>query len=291
MRRAAAIAIPLFALAAVVFARPQTKAVDHDLIYMKQAGAAFTMDAFRPAKPNGEAVISIVSGGWYSDHSGINPDLANAFTDRGITVFEVVHGAQPRYKIPEIEAQIARAVRYVRASAAKYGVDPKKIGIYGSSAGGHLSLMSAVVGDDGKPDAPDPIDRVSSKPDAIVAWFPPTDMVNFGTPGRMPFNEPNYLIFRGAFPLKPDATMDEAKAVAKSLSPIYGVTKNFPPTLLIHGDKDPLVPLQQSQAMDAAFAAAGVDHKLIVVPGGVHGGAPFIPKLADTVAWFEAKLK
>lgn len=294
MRRAAAIVFAstsALVLAALVAARTQATTVDRDLIYLRQGGVAFTMDAFRPAKPNGKAVIFVVSGGWVSDHGGINADLARPFTDNGITLFEVVHGAQPRYKIPEIEAQIARAVRYVRANATKYGIAKDKVGIFGMSAGGHLSLMSAVVGADGKADAADPVERESSKPNAIVAFFPPTDMVNFGTPGRMPFKEPSYLVFQGAFPVKPDDSVESVAKVAKSLSPIYGVTKDFPPTLLIHGDKDPLVPIQQSQAMDAALGAAGVDHKLIVVPGGVHGGAPFIPKFADVVTWFSEKLK
>lgn len=279
----APVALFLLALA------PQS--VDHDLIYLKQGGVAFTMDAFRPAKPNGIAVVSIVSGGWFSDHSGLNPELAKPFTDRGITVFEVVHGSQPRYKIPEIETQIGQAIRYVRANADRYGVSTTKIGVFGGSAGGHLSLMSFIKGDDGKPEDKNPINRVSSRPNAIVALFPPTDMVNFGAPGRMPFKEPKYLVFQGAFPVKPNATEDEMRVVAKDLSPIYGVQKGFPPTLLIHGDKDDLVPLEQSQKLDAALGQVGADHKLIVVPGAGHGGAGFVERMGDVVGWFLDKLK
>lgn len=271
--------------------RSQAASVDHDLIYMKQGGAAFTMDAFRPATPNGIAVLSLVSGGWYSDHSGINPGLAKAFTDKGITVFEVVHGSQPRYKIPEIESQISRAVRYVRANAAKYGVSPSKIGIFGGSAGGHLSLMAAVQGDDGNPDASDPVAKASSKPNAVVALYPPTDLANFGAPGRMPMNEMMFVPFKGAFPLKADATPEENTAMAKGISPIYGVTKGFPPTLLMHGDKDALVPLEQSQHMDEALAKAGVDHKLVVVPGAGHATKEFGERIGEVVDWFLSKLK
>lgn len=275
---------PLLALLAL------RQSADHDLVYLKQGGAAFTMDAFRPAKPNGIGVVYVESGGWFSDHSMISETAAKPFTDRGITVFEVVHGAQPRYKIPEMEAMMSRAIRYVRFNAAKFGVNPSKIGIVGGSAGGHLSLMAAVLGDDGKPDARDPVDRVSSRPNAVVAYFPPTDFVNFGTPGRMPFREPKYLVFRGAFPVKPDATPREMNDVAKDLSPIYGVTKAFPPTLLIHGDKDDLVPVQQSQAMDAALAKAGVEHRLIVVPGTGHGGSTADGHIQEGVDWFLKEL-
>ena len=269
----------------------QAPAVDHDLIYLKQGGAAFTMDAFRPARPNGKAVVFIVSGGWVSTHAGITPVLAAPFNAAGMTVFEVVHGSQPRYKIPEIEGQISRALRYVRANAGTYGVDKEKIGVFGMSAGGHLALMAAVGGDDGNPDAKDPIDRESSRPNAVVAFFPPTDFLNYGAAGRTPLTEALYAPFRGAFPLKPDATPEAVRETAKELSPLYGVTKGFPPTLLVHGDKDPLVPLQQSESFDAALAAAGVEHRLEVVPGGVHGGAAFLPKIADVVMWFQDELK
>ena len=239
------------------------QSVDHDLVYLHAGGAAFTMDAFRPAKPNGIGVIFVESGGWFSDHSMINAATAKPFTDAGITLFEVVHGAQPRYKIPEMEAQIGKAIGYVRGNAAKYGVSPAKIGIVGGSAGGHLSLMSAIVG----PEA--------EHPNAIVAYYPPTDLVNFGSTGRMPFKEPGYVVFTGAFPVTPTTPVEQMTAVAKGLSPIYGVTKAFPPTLLIHGDKDTLVPLEQSQRMDAALASAGVDHKLVVVPGTGHGASTY----------------
>ena len=279
--------MPSVALLALV----ALQGVDHDLVYFKKGGAAFTMDAFRPARPNGIAVLSIVSGGWFSDHSGINAGLAKPFTDQGITVFEVVHGAQPRYKIPEIEEQIGRAVRYVRANAATYGVSPTKIGIFGGSAGGHLSLMSAVLGDAGNPGANDPVLRASSKPNAIVALFPPTDFANFGATGRMPFREPKFAIFSGAFPLKPDASPEEIGRLARTISPIYGVDASFPPTLLMHGDKDDLVPLEQSQRMDEALGKADVDHKLVVLPGEGHATAGFGKRIGDVVSWFLTKLK
>jgi len=258
---------------------------------MKSGGAAFTMEAFRPAKPNGIAVIFLVSGGWASDHNNINPAAALPFLSQGITVFEVVHGTQPRYKIPEIEQQVARSIRFIRSNATRFGIEPNKIGIFGASSGGHLSLMSGVVADSGNPDAKDPIDRVSSKPNAIVAWMPPTDMINFGAPGRMPFKEQKYLVFQGAFPVKPDASLEEMSVVAKALSPIYGITPSFPPTLLMHGDKDDLVPVEQSQKLDAVFAEKGVDHKLIVIPGAGHGPAGFVERFGDVIEWFRTKMK
>src|SRR5271170_2355336 len=86
-----------------------------DVIYMKAGGTAFTMDVFKPAKPNKAAVVFMISGGWVSDHSMLatmGRGVEQVFGDAGFTVFEVVHGAQPRYKVPEIVEQVRTAVRF-----------------------------------------------------------------------------------------------------------------------------------------------------------------------------------
>src|SRR5262245_45413365 len=132
-----------------------------DVIYGRKAGLALTMDVFTPKKPNGAAVVWVVSGGWFSGHQGINPAYLNEFLKRGYTVFAVVHGSQPRFTIPEILDDMHRAVRYIRSHAREYKIDPDRIGISGGSAGGHLSLMQGTAGDKGNPKAKDPIDRVS----------------------------------------------------------------------------------------------------------------------------------
>src|SRR5687767_14087869 len=129
-------ALLLIALFATAHCSSQERV--RDVIYMKSGGAAFTMDVFKPKDANGAAVIYLVSGGWFSDHGAINPAFAKSLNDEGFTVFEVVHGSQPRYKIPEIAKQVTRAVRFVRTNAAAYGVDPARLGITGASAGGHL---------------------------------------------------------------------------------------------------------------------------------------------------------
>ena len=277
------------AIAALVSAR-QSATVERDIVYFKSGGAAFTMDAYRPAKPNGMAVLFVVSGGWFSDHKDINPGLGKAFNDRGITLFQVVPGSQPRYKIPEMEVMVSQSVRYVRANAARFAISPRRIGVLGASAGGHLALMSGVLANLGKADAVDPVERVSSRPDAIAAFCPPTDLASFGAPGRAPWSEEKYKVFLPAFPVPPSDAAAFAKSV-REISPIGYVSPAFPPTLLIHGDKDDLVPLQQSRSMDAALAKAGVIHKLVVVPGEGHGGGLFAAGAETMFAWFEERLK
>ena len=151
-----------------------------------------------------------------------------------------------------------RAVRFIRHHAKDYGIDPARIGVCGASAGGHLSLMLGTAGDAGKPDAKDPVDRESSRVQAVACFFPPTDFLNYGKAGNRKIHaidhDPPY---RAAFDyreLDPKSRLwvpitDEARLeqIARQISPVYHVTPDDPPTLIIHGDQDRLVPLQQSE--------------------------------------------
>jgi acetyl esterase/lipase len=261
-----------------------------DVIYGHKMGVALTMDVFEPAKPNGIAVVWIVSGGWFSNHDSINPGLAKVFTDRGMTVFEVVHGSQPKFQIPEIVSDINRAVRFIRVNAVKFHIDPMRIGIGGASAGGHLSLMLGAYGGPGKEDAKDPIDRVSSEVQAVACFFPPTDMLNFGGPGIRPFKNPVMRVFWPAFGINDKTPEADLEKLAKEYSPIYGVTAKMPPTFVMHGDKDPLVPLQQSEVLMAKLKDVGVPRELVIKAGGGHSWPDMLsdfPKLAN---WFEKYL-
>ncbi len=260
-----------------------------DVIYLKQGGAAFTMDVFKPKTPNGKAIVSLVSGGWVSGHDQISPEAAAFFNNAGFTVFEVVHGAQPRYIIPEIVKQLQHALRFIHANAKTYGIDPNEIGVTGISSGGHLSLMLAGLGDDGDPKAKDPVDQASSRVNAVVAFMPPTDFLNWGGTGVMPIKNPMMAPFIAAFGLKPGATDDDIKACQGRLSFVFG-RKSFPPTLLVQGDYDPLVPPQQSHLLDGVFQTDGVVHNLIIVPGGQHDMVTVLGGVQAALKWFQDHL-
>lgn len=258
-----------------------------DVIYAKRGGVALTMDVFRPAKPNRIGVIFVVSGGWVSSHEGINPAFAKPFTDRGITVFEVVHGSQPKYQIPEILPMIQRSVRFVRANAATYGIDPEKIGIFGGSAGGHLSLLTAGTSDEGNPDARDPVDHASDRINAVAAYFPPTDFASWGGPGLNPFDVPALRIFSPAFGVDLKTSREKMAEIGLAVSPIRFVTAKYPPTYLVHGDKDPVVPLQQSQSFLEALKRLNVPVTLTVVAGAGHDmGLALGPQGEAMADWF-----
>lgn len=286
--------IPVVALALASLASLPAGAQDgsrvSDIIYTKHDGVALTMDVFKPAKPNGIGVLWMVSGGWVSNHNGINPGFAKIFTDRGMTVFQVVHGTQPRFTLPEIVKDIHRAVRFVRANATRYGVDPDRLGISGGSAGGHLSLMMGAWGDTGKADAADPIERVSSRVQAVACFYPPTDFLNYGKDSQWAYEIPMLKGYWPAFGVTEKTTRPQLEVLGKSTSPIYGDLSALPPTLVIHGDADLLVPIQQARRFAEMAKAKGAVVELDVRPGKGHGW-PGIEKDGELLAqWFAKHL-
>ena len=277
-----------------------------DVIYGRKYGVALTLDVFTPKKDsNGTATIFVVSGGWYSGHEALDapagPGFVNALVKRGYTVFAVVHGSQPKFTIPEILQDMNRAVRFVRHHAREYHVDPQRIGIYGGSAGGHLSLMQGVAGDEGDPKAKDPIDRVSSRVQAVACFFPPTDFLNYGKEGENALGRGVLAGFKAPFDFTElDSrtrafvpVTDEQKflEIGRKIAPINHVTPEDPPTLILHGDADKLVPIQQAEIFVKKMKDAGVEAKLIAKPGEGHGWRDLEKDLVHIADWYDAHLK
>jgi len=248
-----------------------------DVVYGHKDGLAMTFDVFTPSVPNGAGVLFMVSGGWVS--TWIAPEAAGRRFEpllaRGFTVFSVRHGSSPRYKVPDASADVERAVRYIKLNAATFGVDPARLGAYGGSAGGHLSLMLGLDPDAGNPQSRDAVLRGPSGVAAVVAWFPPVDLRGWTGPSER-------------FP-----ALDFPSAEAPSVSPIDFVSRDDPPVLLIHGDADMLVPIAHSERMRTALKAAGVTVDFVTIPGGDHGftrPADSQRAMELTVAWFERYL-
>lgn len=290
---------------------------ENDLIYYKQRGVALTMDRVAPTREaNGAAVMLVLSGGWFSSHDNAAPHeldqmpaifapQARELLDRGYTLFYVVHAAQPKFTIREIDEQLETAVRHIRFHAEQYGFDAGRIGIMGGSAGGHLSLMRGTRGEDGVGQAASP-SEVSSRVQAVVAYFPPTDFLNYGGTGvffdqvvrqvipggKNPFLQAfDYLEF-DPVETRLNKVTDEKRLAEhyRYIAPAYHVTSDDAPTLLLHGNVDRLVPLQQSRLMVEHFTRVDVAHELYVKDGGDHGWEATEEEVRLIGDWFDRHL-
>jgi acetyl esterase/lipase len=273
-----------------------------DVVYGRKYGTALTMDVFTPkTNAKGIGVVFVVSGGFFSSHEAINPSFIRPFTDSGFTVFAVVHGSQPRFTVPEIIQDMNRAVRFIRHHAKDYGIHPDRLGVYGGSAGGHLSLMLGMASDKGDPNAKDPVDRESSRVQAVACFFPPTDLLNFGKTGKEMIHATDHQPpFRAAFDYReldrksmlwlPITDEQKLRDITRQISPITFVTFDDPPTFIIHCDRDTLVPLQQSKVIVEKLKKTGVEAKLVVKEGAGHGWTGLDKDLSQFADWFDQHL-
>lgn len=254
-----------------------------DIVYGHKAGLAMTIDMIQPREPNGAAVVFMMSGGWYSTwvppENFMSPDAPfglkhfRELVDDGYTVFIVRHGSAPQFKVPDAVDDVRRAIRFVHLNAEKFKIDPQRIGVCGASAGGHLSLMLGTTADEGNKDAKDEVERASNDVAAVVAYFPPVDLREWVGDKRFP-------------------ALEFDPKLAESVSPVLHVTPDDAPTLLIHGDKDDLVKLDNSQRILAEFEEQKVPSELIVIEGAGHGFPDEMGERASQalVDWFEEHL-
>ena len=271
--------------------------IKEDLVYGHKDGLALTLDVLNPKRgAKGIGLILVSSGSWKSSKSDIEEDnirkrnedhWAQGLLAGGFTLFVVRHGSSPRYTVPEMILDMNRSVRYVRTIAEEYGTDPNNLGITSGSSGGHLSLMAAMTGDDGNPNSKDPVERVSSRVQCVVAWFPPTDMINWGSKdGYKTIGLLRPQMFQRIF-----GEITDLKKQLQEISPLYFVSKQSPPLLLIHGDSDKTVPLQQSNIMVEKYKELSLPVKLIVEPNGGHSYWPgIVEEYKEVWKWFDGYL-
>ena len=149
LTRATVATLTVFCLAIPVHAQ-SGGSIGPDVVYGHKDGMALTFDVFKPASnSNGAGVLYIESGGWRSSWRPTEQSRSrfDQLLSKGFTVFVVRHGSAPRYNAHEAYGDVQRAVRFVRLHAQTYGVDPNRLGVYGGSAGGHLSLMLGLASD------------------------------------------------------------------------------------------------------------------------------------------------
>jgi len=278
------IVIFLLLVPTIAYAKDTDVSITPDVVYGHKDGLALTFDVFTPTRdPNGSGILFMVSGGWYSHWAPPEQmqGLFQSLTDKGFTVFAIRHGSSPRYGIPEAVSDVRRSVRFIRQNAEKFKIDPKRLGVFGMSAGGHLSLVLGTTADDGNPDDKDPVGRVSDRVQAVVAIVAPTDLT------IMVKDYPQRLPAYANFP-----ALDLDMKNAEGHSPLRHVTPDDAPTLLLAGAKDDLVPIDHSRKIQVEFDAKNIPNKLIEFKNAGHGfnGDDMKRATQEMAAWFEIHL-
>jgi len=250
------------------------------------------MDVFTPSgKTNGLAIVDVVSGAWYTDRNKIRDHMLAGLYEihcaKGYTVFALRPGSKTRYTALEMDQNVKTGIRYVKSRAGEYGIDPERLGLTGASAGGHLATLAALTPVDANPEAKNPLDRFSTRVRAVGVFFPPTDFVNWKEGQAIDPKVIVPLLFVGGGAGKSE---NEIREQARLSSPLHRVTKPEPPFLLIHGDADPVVPLEHSQKLVKAIADAGGKAELIVKKGGGHPWLTLPQEVQVLADWFDREL-
>lgn len=266
-------------------AEPPKTTAEQDIVYTKAGSVELKLDLARPAAGDGPfpAVIVIHGGAWRQGNKADVRPILPQFAQRGYVAISPQYRFCPKDKFPAQVYDVKAAVRWLKANAKKYKVDPERIGATGFSAGGHLALMLGLTGPadglEGDVAAGAPDSRVK----AVVNFFGPTDLAASDIPD---ISKPLVKDFLGG------SAAEKPEAAAKA-SPLTFVSKEDAPVLTFQGTKDPLVPFSQAIKLAEAMNSAGVPGRVELIVGASHGwgGAEMERTVADTFRFFDRYLK
>jgi acetyl esterase/lipase len=263
-----------------------------DITYCTMDGTAIKLDIYYPAQFSAEpwpVVMYVHGGAWQKGDKSEGAGFRSmaGLQSAGFLVVAVNYRLAPQYPFPAQIQDVKCAVRYLRANAVQYHLEPGKIGVWGGSAGGHLSALLGTS--DGTPgwDVGEYLDQ-SSRVQAVVDMFGPADL-------SVEFDASNFQTARAVFGA---VSKDDPKLEAAS--PVTYIDPGDPPFLILHGDLDRTVPLEQSQILVQRLQDAGVSAQLVIVHGAGHGfakagGQPISPSLVElnqqVVDFFVSRLK
>lgn len=258
-----------------------------DVVFDDVHGLGGVLDVYAPTgASNGLAVVDVVSMTWSSGREAVLSHqllgTSDVLCERGFTVFAARTGSLSRFDGADMEATARAAVRYVRREAARYGVDPERIGLLGGSAGGHLAALVAA--------GVDPVFAVDDADVQALALFcPPTDLRH----ARGADHDPRACVrcrvgHRGGTAHLDDAAFDEAM---RRVSPVYRVERRPPPpTLLFHATRDRAVPFDHATRFADALTAAGGEARVVARDSDRHPWPDLYKDLVEVAAWFDATL-
>ena len=240
-----------------------------NLAYVANGHERQKLDLYLPATANAKLplIVWIHGGGWLNGNKDRPPALR--FLEQGYAVAGINYRLSHHAKFPAQIEDCKAAIRWLRAHADAYGLDAQRIGVWGSSAGGHLVALLGTTGDVKEFEVGEHLNQ-SSRVQAVVDYFGPTDFLQMDA-HRLPDGLVHDLSTSPESKLI-GAPIQEAKAQVARANPITYVSRDDPPFLLVHGDQDKLVPHHQSVLLHEALKKAGVTASLYTVSGGGHGG-------------------
>lgn len=251
----------------------QQMELELDIPYAATDNPRQRLDLMLPKQRSGDELLPVIvfihGGGWQNgDKRGGLGRLAPLVTGGEYAGVSVGYRLTDEASWPAQIHDCKAAIRWIRANAKKYRLDPDRIGVWGTSAGGHLVAMLGTSGDVAELEGDlGEHTGTSSRVQCVVDFFGPSDFLSMGDrPSRINHNAPN----------SPEGKLlggpvQERKEVARSASPVSYVTKDDPPFLILHGTEDNVVPYQQSVRLTDMLKGAGVDATLVTVEGGGHG--------------------
>ena len=249
--------------------------VEKGITYKTDGGEKLLLDiAIPPGEGPFPCVVMLHGGAWQGgsrkdfsvgekDKTGkVGPSWIETVAKKGYVAAAVSYRLAPKYKFPAMIEDARSSVRFLRANAKKYHIDPKRFGAVGFSAGAHLSLLLGLCDKSASFDVGNDLDE-SGQVQCVIDFFGPTDL---GLYAESPGIVDGYLVPVLGKECKTDSN------IYKKASPLTYVTKNAPPTLILHGTFDLIVPTKHSELLQKALTDAGATAELITVPFGGHGG-------------------
>lgn len=241
-----------------------------NVVFGKGGDRELKMDLLKPKKAAAEpmpVVVFIFGGAWRtgSKESGIKP--LSVLAQKGYFCVSIEYRFSQEAIFPAQLEDCKTAIRFLRSKAAEYHINPDKIGVWGMSSGAHLAALLGTTGDVKDFEGTGGAAEFSSRVNAVVDWFGPTDFTRMDAAGSKmkhdPADSPESRLVGGA--------IQENKDKCAKASPLTYVTSDDPPFLIMHGDRDPVVPINQSELLVAALTKAKVKCVFQPVPGGGHG--------------------
>ena len=255
-----------------------------DLVYVEGGHERNKLDLYLPEKADGPLplLIWVHGGGWQNGSKDGCPPLRAGYLDRGYAVASINYRLSGHAVFPAQIEDCKAAIRWLRAHSADFGLDPERFGVWGSSAGGHLVALIGTSGEVKEFDVGANLDQ-SSRVQAVCDYFGPTDFTAFvTTPGygsHASDASPEAKLLGG--------TVMQNQDKAARVNPITYVSKDDPPFLIVHGDQDPTVPINQSELLFASLKETAVSAHFHTIHGAGHGGPGFASQdITDMVSSF-----